>query len=142
MQVKTKMLDPKAVLPRKAHPTDAGFDLTAIDHFVPRENPNCIIYRTGLSFEVPPGHVMLIFPRSSIYKTGAMQANSVGVIDSGYRGEVHVVFQASPLGGAPYRDGERIAQAIIIPYPEVEFIKAETLAESDRGEGGFGSTGK
>ena len=141
MEIKIKKLHPKAVIPQKAHPTDAGFDLTAVDHWPSKLNDKCFIYKTGLAFEIPPGHVMLIFPRSSIYKVDTMQANSVAVIDSGYRGEVSVILTKNDYG-APYRNGERIAQAVIIPYPEINFIEAEELSESDRGTGAFGSTGK
>ena len=162
MKVKIKKLSPDAVIPVKAHTTDAGFDLTAISRAVDRHGN--IVYGTGLAFEIPQGFVGLVFPRSSISKVDMSLSNAVGVIDSGYRGEVTAKFKPSwqfDLSALPfnagdvditsidddsgcniYRIGDRIAQLIIIPYPEVEFTETETLTTTDRGTGGYGSTGK
>ena len=90
MKIRFKKLDPKAVTPSYAKPGDAGLDLTAITHEY-RENAagrKLQVYGTGLAFEIPEGHVGLVFPRSSIFKTELSLANCVGVLDSGYRGEV------------------------------------------------------
>lgn len=126
-----------AALPKQMHVGDAGFDLVANSRKVDLVN-ECMIYSTGLRVEIPKGYAMFIFPRSSCYKHAAMMANCVSVIDSGYRGEVHVVFKGIE---GPYKLGDCIAQAVILPVPEVEYVDACELSESDRGEGGLGSTG-
>lgn len=138
MKVRFKKITPSAVIPTKAHPSDAGFDLTATSM---REDGDVVVYGTGLAMEIPFGHVGLVFPRSSVYKKDLILTNSVGVVDSGYRGEVLVKFRKT-ADGDKYEVGDRIAQLIIIPYPAIEFEEAEELTSSDRGEGGFGSSGK
>lgn len=138
MKVRFKKITPSAVIPTKAHPSDAGFDLTATSM---REDGDVVVYGTGLAVEIPFGYVGLVFPRSSVYKKDLMLTNSVGVVDSGYRGEILVKFRKTADGGK-YEVGDRIAQLIIIPYPAIEFEEAEELTSSDRGEGGFGSSGK
>ena len=144
MEIKFKKLSEKASTPVKAHKTDAGFDLTAT-HATSEIN-ECgqfvLVYHTDLAVEIPDGYVGLVFPRSSISKKSLYQCNCVGVIDSGYRGEIMVKFKNTTGDSVPavYNIGERIAQMIIMPYPEVEFVEADKLGESDRGEGGFGST--
>lgn len=155
MKVRFKKLAPDAVMPSKAHPTDAGFDLTATS--LRLDEDGCITYGFGLSLEIPKGYVGLIFPRSSIAKKDLMLTNAVGVIDSGYRGEVKAKFKPAMVFDDFYGEikatfpddytriyeaGQKIAQIIIMPYPEVEFEEADELSDSDRGEGGFGSTGK
>ncbi|MBT6689787.1 dUTP diphosphatase [archaeon] len=102
---------------------------------------NYIEYGTGLAFEVPEGHVMLMFPRSSNTKSDLILGNSVGVLDSGYRGELMIRFNVIGDKGH-YEVGDRIVQIMILPCPEVEFVESEELSESSRGEGRFGSTGK
>lgn len=138
MQVKYTKLTTNARAPKKAHETDAAFDLYATS--VERDTKhNVTVYGTGLAFEIPQGHAMFVYPRSSSYKFKANMTNCVGVIDSGYRGEVHVMFHGAhfPI----YKVGDRIAQAIIMPIPEVEYTEADSLADSDRGTDGIGSTG-
>lgn len=143
MKVKIKKLHPDAVIPTKAHPSDAGFDLTAVS--VEYDNINdCIVYHTGLAFEIPAGYVGLIYPRSSIFKKNLLLTNCTGVLDSGYRGEVLAKFKrigSDPRLTSVYDIGERMVQLIIMPYPEVDFIEASELTDSDRGAGGYGSTG-
>ena len=142
MIVKIKKLNDEAILPKYAHDTDAGMDLTAIQYEYDMTN-DCHIYHTGLAFEIPEGHVGLIFPRSSNRKTESYLANSVGVIDSGYRGEVLLCFKnRSNHQIAPYKVNDRIGQIIILPYPKIEFKEVDKLSDSERNEGGFGSTGK
>lgn len=126
-----------ATLPKQMHVGDAGFDLVANSRKVDLEN-NCIIYGTGLRVEIPRGYAMFIFPLFSCYKHAAIMANCVSVISSGYKDEVRVVFKGM---NACYKLGERIAQAVILPVPEVEYVDACELSESDRDEGGLGSTG-
>lgn len=141
MQVKIKRLYDNAVLPTKAHSTDAGWDLYA--HSKSFDNKN-IVYGTGVAFEVPENYVGLLFPRSSNAKTDLLLSNSVGVLDSGYRGEVLFKFKVTRDNylGDTYDVGDRIGQIIIIPYPEVEFVEVSELSETDRGCGGYGSSGR
>jgi dUTP pyrophosphatase len=138
MKVKIKKLHPEAVIPSYAKPGDAGMDLTAVDVSTP--GGKHITYRTGLAVEIPQGHVGLLFPRSSVYKTGQTLSNCVGVIDSGYRGEIMLKYTLSPYG-LEYQIGERVGQLIIMPYPHVEFVEENELTQTERGEGGYGSTG-
>lgn len=141
MKVRIKKLIDSAVLPSKAYADDAGFDLVAISVEEDRKR-NIVSYGTGLAFEIPKGHVGLIFPRSSVYKHQISLSNCVGVIDSGYRGEVLLKFRIEQPHISRYTIGDRIGQMIIMPYPEVEFEEAQELSETDRGTGGYGSSGK
>ncbi len=144
MLVKIKKVAKGAVLPTKAHATDAGFDLYCTSKEIDWTKRQ-IVCHTGLAFEIPEGHVGLIFPRSSVSNKPLMMANSVGVIDSGYRGEVTAKFNITGMNeiySNNYQVGDKIAQMIIIPYPEIEFEEADSLSESDRGTGGYGSTGR
>tara|TARA_B100000674_G_scaffold481604_1_gene482627 strand:- start:311 stop:721 length:411 start_codon:yes stop_codon:yes gene_type:complete len=136
MKVKIKKVREKAIIPKYAKPGDAGIDLTAADRSV---KGIWITYYTGLAVEIPTGYVGLLFPRSSVYKTEQRLANSVGVIDSGYRGEIMMKFNRSMK---EYQVGDRIGQLIIMPYPQIEFEEVEQLSETNRGTGGFGSTGE
>lgn len=141
MKVKIKRLHPNSVIPTYAKDGDAGMDLTAT-HIDIDEYGN-MVYYTGLAFEIPEGYVGLIFPRSSIFKKDMLLTNSVGVIDSGYRGEVLVKFKPTcPYKQDTYEVNDRVAQMIIIPYPQIEFEEVDNLSNSDRGIGGFGSSGK
>lgn len=143
MKVKIKKLVENAVIPTYAHNTDAGMDLTATSRNI--DTQGNIVYGTGIAVEIPQGYVGLVFPRSSIAKTDLSLSNAVGVIDSGYRGEITFKFRYhQPLDGnvSWYRVGERIGQLIIMPYPKIEFEEVEELNETDRGIGGYGSTGK
>lgn len=141
IKVKVKRLVPEAELPSRAHSSDAGFDLKCVSVEEDRRH-NCISYGTGLAFEIPAGHVGLIFPRSSVYKEDLDLSNCVGVIDSGYRGEVKAKFRILQPHIHRYTIGDRIGQMIVVPYPEVEYEEVSELEESDRGEGGYGSTGR
>ena len=137
MKVEIKKLHPNSVVPKYAKPGDAGLDLTAVA--IEQSSAN-LTYKTGLAVEIPEGHVGLLFPRSSVYKTGQSLTNCVGVIDSGYRGEVMLKFTLSPYG-KNYEVGDRVGQLLIMPYPQVEFEEVEELSSTDRGSGGYGSTG-
>lgn len=128
-------------MPTKAHPTDAGFDLTAVSVSVD-EKRKIITYGTGIAVEIPEGYVGYVFPRSSVYKHQVSLANCVGVIDSGYRGEIKFMFRIVEPHVSRYAVGDKIGQIIIQPYPEIQFEEADSLDESDRGAGGFGSTGR
>lgn len=144
--VKIKKLVDNAVIPSYAHPGDAGMDITCTSIEYDDKN-DCIMYHTGLAFEVPKGYVMLIFPRSSNRKTNFYLSNSVGVLDSGYRGELMMAYKRRDkepynIKEVPYQPGERIGQIMILPYPLIRFIEVDELSETERGTGGFGSTGK
>ena len=138
MKVKVMKLDAGAKIPKYAKPGDAGMDLTAVD--VTTDQYGCFTYHTGLAVEIPFWHVGLLFPRSSIYKTGQTLTNCVGVIDSGYRGEIMMKFSLS-ANRNEYQIGDRIGQLIIMPYPRIDFKEVDELTASERGSGGYGSTG-
>lgn len=138
MKVRIKKLHPDAVIPKYAKSGDAGLDLTATDVFA---DETTMTYKTGLAVEIPRWHVGLLFPRSSVYKTGQSLTNCVGVIDSGYRGEIMMKFTLSPYA-KEYEIGDRIGQLIIIPYPKVVFEEADELTLTSRGTSGYGSTGR
>lgn len=141
MKVKIKKLVENAVIPRYAHDTDAGMDLTATSKSY--DDFGNVVYGTGLSFEIPEGYVGLLFPRSSNAKTNFYLTNSVGVLDSGYRGEVMFKYKSiNAFRFNPYKVGERIGQLIIMPYPKIEFEEVEKLSETDRGIGSYGSSGR
>lgn len=137
MKVKIKKLHEDAIIPKYAKDGDAGMDLTAVDVTA---DAGVITYKTGLAVEIPRWHVGLLFPRSSVYKTGQSLTNCVGVIDSGYRGEIMLKFTLSPYQ-REYQIGDRVGQLIIMPYPKIEFEEVEQLSSTDRGKGGYGSTG-
>ena len=138
MKIKIKKLHADAIIPKYAKDGDAGLDLTAIDVSA---DEGTITYKTGLAIEIPRWYVGLLFPRSSVYKTGQSLTNCVGVIDSGYRGEIMLKFTLSPYQ-REYQIGDRIGQLIIIPYPMIEFEEVEELAKTSRGKGSYGSTGR
>lgn len=145
MEIKFKKLDQRAVAPTRAHDTDAGFDLVVTD--ITTEINECgqliLVYHTGLAIEIPEGYFGLLVPRSSIYKKSLTLTNSAGVIDSGYRGEVMGKFRSTTdVVPAVYKPGEKFAQLLILPCPEATFTEAFELSDSDRGEGGYGSTDK
>jgi dUTP pyrophosphatase len=140
--VNIKKLHPDAVIPSYAKAGDAGMDLTAIS--MEKDSHGNVVYGTGLAIEIPEGYVGLIFPRSSNSKTDLYLTNHVGVIDSGYRGEIQFKFRANPslINARIYHLGDRIGQLIIIPYPGIQFVEVDVLSDTERGTGGFGSTGK
>ncbi len=137
IELKVKKIHPSAIIPSYAHSGDAGMDVVAISREI---NEKYVEYKTGLSFEVPAGHVCLIFPRSSVSKKDLLLCNSVGVLDSGYRGELILRFQR--FGEDIYEVGEKVGQIMVVPYPSVKIHEVEELSDSSRGKGGFGSTGK
>ena len=162
LKVKIKKLNENAVIPTYAKYGDAGMDLVATSKYYD-DNGN-IVYGTGLAFEIPKGYVGLLFPRSSNSKQQLLLSNSVGVIDSSYRGEVMLKFKSSASSFSlktlfklifnqyakitiinnvktSYNVGERIGQIIILPYPQIEFEESEELSETERNTGGYGSTG-
>lgn len=141
MEVRVKKLHINAVIPKYAKPGDAGLDLTAVSKEWD-ETKEKFVFGFGLAFEIPDGYVGLIFPRSSNNKTKLLLSNSVGVIDSQYRGEVKAFFTPLDKDAANYEVGDRVCQLIIMPYPQIQLIEADELSSTERGEGGFGSSGK
>ena len=166
MDVKIKRLDENAVIPKYAHIGDAGMDVVATSINV---TDQYIEYGTGLAFEIPEGYCMLIFPRSSISKMDLTLANCVGILDSTYRGELKLRYKRSyraeiespnkvgysttsimPVycnngrlnATEQYNVGDKVGQIIIMPYPMIRFVETDVLSETQRGDGGFGSTGK
>ena len=155
----------KAVIPSYAKPGDAGMDMTAISV---NETENYIEYDTGIAMEIPEGYVGLLFPRSSISKYDLSLANSVGVVDSGYRNSIKFRFKKTnhnkfnyyletiknwfgisevklrntetEVSNKIYKIGDKIGQIMIIPYPMVMLNQVDELSTTERGEGGFGST--
>jgi dUTP pyrophosphatase len=138
--VKVKKLDSSAVVPTYSKVGDAGMDLT-----ITREIENTtfsVSYGFGIAMEIPKGFVGLIFPRSSIRNQDLILSNCVGVIDSGYRGELQATFKKTQgLDSIKYKVGERGAQIIILPYPTIYMTEVPELSDTERGSGGFGSTG-
>lgn len=141
VDVKVKRLSPDAVLPKYAKANDAGQDLTAISKV---ETQKYIEYGTGLALEIPRGYVGLIYPRSSLSNYDMVLANHVGVIDADYRGEIKFRFKKTNEGAYAkyYEVGDRIGQLIVVPFPVVQWEEVSELEETERGSGGYGSSGK
>jgi len=141
MIVNINKLHKDAIIPKYSKNGDAGLDLVATS--IISNGTFQVTYGTGLAVEIPIGYFGMIFPRSSIRNTELFLSNSVGIIDSGYRGEICTTFnKIDGLDSYKYKIGERIAQLIIMPYPQIEFNEVEELSDTERGDGGFGSTGK
>ncbi len=144
MNVKIKKLHPDAVIPTYAHSSDACMDITAVGGPIYVYDKGYYEYSTGISMSIPEGFVGLIFPRSSISNKELLLTNHVGVIDSGYHGEIKFRFKL--IGDKDYiknvyGKGDRIGQIMILPYPKVTFVEVDELGESERNTGGFGSSG-
>lgn len=140
LDIKVKKLHPNAVIPSYSKVGDAGMDLTITSEI---ENTTfSVSYGFGIAMEIPKNYVGLVFPRSSVRNQELVLSNCVGVIDSGYRGELQATFKkTNGLDSLKYKVGERGAQIIILPYPQVKMVESEELSNTERGEGGFGSTG-
>lgn len=141
MKIKIKKLHPDAVIPTYTHIGDAGMDLTACA--ILSNTTFQVTYDTGIALEIPDGHVGLVFPRSSIRDSDLYLSNSVAVLDAKFRGNIQVTFnKTAGLDSIKYKVGERIAQLIILPFPQIEFEEVTELSETIRGTGGFGSSGR
>jgi dUTP pyrophosphatase len=142
MQVKVKKLNANAVLPQYATAGAACFDLVCVNDVMITPGREHVALRTGLAFEIPEGYVMMVYSRSGHgFKNGIRLANGTGVIDSDYRGEVMVKMHNDGASAVHVTAGERIAQAMIVPVPQVQLILADELSDTARGSGGIGSTG-
>lgn len=147
MELRIKKLHPDAILPKYQTAGAACFDLHAClpgsDLAASTCKPATVCIPTGLAFEIPEGHVMLVYSRSGHgFKDLTRLVNAVGVIDSDYRGEVQVKLIRDDGGSLFFTHGARIAQAMIIPVQQVQFVEVDELSSTNRGTGGFGSTGK
>lgn len=138
MKVHFKKLVQESQTPKFGKPGDAGADLVATTM---SNHDDHLVYGVGLAVEIPEGMVGLVFPRSSIRQTDLFMANSVGVIDSGYRGEIMITFNIKKGATRWYQVGDRIAQLVIMPVPLVKYVEVDELSETERGIGGHGSTG-
>lgn len=142
--IAVKKLDERAVLPTYGSQFAAGADLYALcdEELVFQPNETKFV-RTGLAMEIPEGYAGLIYARSGLAcKRGLAPANKVGVVDADYRGEVMVALHNHSAQEQRVAPGERIAQLVVAPFLKASFEEAETLNETVRGEGGFGSTGR
>jgi dUTP pyrophosphatase len=143
VELKVARLEPGATLPTRAHDGDAGLDLYASEaaHIGPGERWSV---GTGVAVEIPAGHAGLVLPRSGLAREhGIALVNSPGLIDAGYRGEIRVLLlNTDPAETFQVEPGDRIAQLVIAPIALAEPVEAESLTESTRGDGGFGSSGR
>lgn len=144
MNIKVKKLKPGATVPTMGSKFAAGADLySAEDADIVIEPSETKFIGTGLAMEIPEGYVGLVYARSGLAcKRGLAPANKVGVVDSDYRGEIKVALHNHGKEAQTVEKGERIAQMVIAPYLSVNYEEADELSETERGEGGFGSTGR
>lgn len=142
MEVRIKKIHPQAKTPTYGTDGAAAFDLYSVQGGSIWMEGGSKMFDTGLEFEIPQDHVMLVFSRSGHgFNNGVRLANCVGVIDSDYRGEVKVKLTNDGPKTYHVDEGDRVAQAMILPVERVQFVEAEELSSTDRGTGGFGSTG-
>ena len=133
--------------PSKATDGACGYDLTAVDYDIDHHN-RCVIYNTGVRVKLPKGYAGLLLPRSSVYKTGPwIMANSIGLIDTDYTGEIKAIFRCTSddwdINTPPYELGNRICQILLVPYSNADWLQVDEFSEkTKRGSGGLGSTGK
>lgn len=144
MKLKIKKLDERAIIPTYGTEYSAGADLYNMGGEAVSVAPGeTVLIHTGLSIEIPEGYCGLIFARSGLAtKRGLAPANKVGVVDSDYRGEWMVALHNHSDKTATVEGGERVAQMVVVPYLKAEFELADELSETERGAGGFGSTGR
>jgi dUTP pyrophosphatase len=143
MILKYRKLLPEALAPIYATPGAAAFDIAAcLPHPIHISDGLPAIIPTGLAFEVPPGWVLKVFSRSGHgFKHAVRLGNGTGIIDPDYRGEVQILLTADAGGHLTVNPGDRIAQGLLVWAPRLHLVKADELSATDRGEGGFGSTG-
>lgn len=142
MQVNIVRLDPDLPLPSYAHPGDAGADLFAREDVTLQPGERRLV-PTGIALALPEGYVALVHPRSGLaHRNGLSLVNAPGTIDAGYRGEVQVcLVNLDPATPIELRRGDRIAQLVIQRFETAAFVEVDTLPDSSRGAGGYGSTG-
>lgn len=142
MTLRVRRLDPRAVLPQRAHPGDAGLDLRALEPVTLAPGERASV-RTGIAIALPAGCAGLVLPRSGLAaRHGVALVNAPGLIDEGYRGELRVLLlntdRSEPFAAAA---GDRIAQLVVVPVAAPAVAEVTSLDASARGDGGFGSTG-
>jgi dUTP pyrophosphatase len=142
VKLAVKRLHPDARLPARAHPGDAGLDLHALEAFALAPGQRASV-GTGIAVEIPPGHAGLVLPRSGLAaRHGISVVNAPGLIDSGYRGEIKVLLlNTDPETLFEAAAGDRIAQLVVAPVTEPDVVEVDVLSMTQRGEGGFGSSG-
>lgn len=142
MTLKFKKLSPAAIIPAYAHPSDAGMDVRSVEDLVIPPGKRALVH-TGLVMALPPMYEAQVRPRSGLaLKHGITVLNTPGTIDAGYRGEVGVILANFGDGDFAVRKGDKIAQLVIAPVVQPdEIVEIEEIDETDRGAGGFGSTG-
>ena len=142
MEIKIKLLDENAIVPTRATPDSAGVDLYAL---AGAEIPagETVLVHTGIALAIPEGYAGFIYARSGLArKKGLAPANKVGVIDADYRGEIMVALHNHSKETGYIETGERVAQLVVAPFLPIEFSLTDTLSQTERGDGGFGSTGR
>lgn len=137
MKVKFIKTNLHAISPEIANPGDAGADLTAVGM---NDYKNYVQYETNIAVEIPEGYAGFLMARSSISDKDLILANGSGLIDSKFRGTIKARFKKTKENGNFYKPGDRIAQLVIVPYLQVEYEQVEELDETERGQGGFGSS--
>jgi dUTP pyrophosphatase len=141
MVLRFKRIHPDAVLPAYAHPSDAGMDVRSIDDLIIAPGKRALVH-TGLIMALPPMYEAQVRPRSGLaLKNGVTVLNTPGTIDSGYRGEIGVILANFGEEDFAVKKGDKIAQIVIAPVTQPMIEETETIDETDRGAGGFGSTG-
>lgn len=142
MTLKFKRIHPDAVLPAYAHPSDAGMDVRSVEDLTIPAGRHALV-RTGLVALLPIGYEIQVRPRSGLaLKSGVTVLNSPGTIDAGYRGEIGVILINFGTADFAIAKGDRIAQFVVAPVTQPAIVEADVVDETDRGVGGFGSTGK
>jgi len=141
--LRVRRLDPAAVLPRRAHPGDAGYDLCALEALTLQPGARALV-RTGIAIELPDGHAGWIVPRSGLAaRHGVALVNAPGLIDAGYRGEVKVLLLNTDRDASfEVVAGARIAQLVVAAVAAPDVVEVDELSDSARASGGFGSTGR
>ena len=141
MILRFKRIHPDAILPAYAHPSDAGMDVRSVENLVIPAGKRALVH-TGLVMLLPPLYEAQVRPRSGLaLKHGVTVLNTPGTIDSGYRGEVGVILANFGETDFEIKTGDKIAQIVIAPVTQPEIVETEVVDETDRGAGGFGSTG-
>jgi len=142
-ELAVKRLRSDAVVPARAYPGDAGFDLAACERVELPPGTRAVV-GTGIALALPPGHAGLVVPRSGLAaRHGLGKVNAPGLIDEGYRGEIRVILHNTDLEEAfVVEPGMRIAQLVVVELPRIELVEVDELPDSERGAGGLGSSGR
>lgn len=144
VHIEIRLLDPGLPLPARAHPDDAGYDLCAREDAVLDAGGGRVAVPTGVAVAIPPGYAGFVQPRSGLaLRHGITCLNTPGLIDAGYRDEIRcILVNTDPTEKYEVHRGDRIAQLVIQRVADVRWVEVDSLADSERGQGGFGSTGR